>query len=339
MTYDESVAPLTVPADGAIIGDAFDRIRIQGSPDPEDPRRLLEVAHDSVGWVFVGTPNGGGTAARWSALSLSSSALRSGQRCAGHKDLCRFLALNRARHGIDWWPMRNPIIVALDVPTAEHAVELAARLRPYIGAVKVGSELFTAAGPGIVRALRAEGVAVFLDLKFHDIPNTVARAVESAVRLDVQMLTVHTSGGTPMLKAAQQSAVKTAAEIGCQPPVVLGVTVLTSLDDGALAQIGVNAAVADHVVRLAALAAKAGLGGLVCSPLELPLVRAVVPPTFQLVTPGIRMADAPPDDQKRTRTPREAVAAGATWLVVGRPILAAADPCRAAESILASLSG
>jgi orotidine-5'-phosphate decarboxylase len=178
---------------------------------------------------------------------------------------------------------------------------------------------------------------VFLDLKFHDIPNTVARAVEAAVRLDVQMLTVHASGGTAMLVAAEQAARAEAGRLGRMPPLVLGVTVLTSLDDVALAEIGINVGTAAQVERLARLAVKAGLRGLVCSPRELSLLRQCLPREVQLVTPGIRPASATADDQKRTLTPPEAIAAGADWLVIGRPICAAADPRAAAEAIRASL--
>lgn len=233
--------------------------------------------------------------------------------------------------------MRNPIIVALDVPTADRALELATQLAPVVGALKVGKELFTSTGPDIVRRLRATGAAVFLDLKFHDIPNTVARAVEAAVRLDVQMLTVHTSGGLAMMQAAEQAAQTEARQLNRLPPLVLGVTVLTSLDDASLADLGVNDPVTAQVVRLSRLAAKAGLRGLVCSPLEIKLLRAELPAEMQLVTPGIRPAGAGADDQKRTLTPREALAAGANWLVIGRPICAAPNPRAAAERILASL--
>jgi orotidine-5'-phosphate decarboxylase len=234
--------------------------------------------------------------------------------------------------------MRNPLIVALDVPDADRALALAARLAPVVGAVKVGLELFTAAGPDIVRRLRAAGAAVFLDLKLHDIPHTVARAVESAVRLDVQMLTVHTSGGRAMLAAAEQAARAGAQRRGQAPPLVLGVTVLTSLDDAALAEVGAAAGAAAQVERLARLAVSAGLRGLVCSPLELPALRAALPREIQLVTPGIRPPGTDAGDQKRTLGPREALAAGADWLVVGRPILAAPDPRAAAEQILAALA-
>jgi orotidine-5'-phosphate decarboxylase len=233
--------------------------------------------------------------------------------------------------------MRNPIIVALDVPTAERAAALAALLAPAVGAFKIGKELFTAAGPDIVRRLRATGAPVFLDLKFHDIPNTVARAVEAAVHLDVQLLTIHASGGLAMLQAAEHAAQDAARRLGRTPPLVLGVTVLTSLDDAALAEIGFARGAAAQVEHLARLAVKAGLRGLVCSPRELAALRQMLPPEIQLVTPGIRPADATADDQKRTLTPREAIAAGASWLVIGRPICAAENPRAAAERILASL--
>jgi len=248
-----------------------------------------------------------------------------------------FQSLNHRISQIEFRAMRNPIIVALDVPNAERAVDLAKRLKPYIGAVKIGSELFTAEGPAIVRALRADRVPVFLDLKYHDIPNTVSRAVEAAVRLDVQMLTVHTSGGLEMMRAAKQAANRAASELHRSPPIILGVTVLTSFNDTGLAQVGVNSNVADQVQRLGRLAVQAELAGLVCSPIEIALVRAIAPPGFQIVTPGIRPPGAPPDDQMRTRTPAEAIAAGATWLVIGRPIVSAPDPCAAARGILESL--
>src|SRR6516162_665278 len=233
---------------------------------------------------------------------------------------------------------RNPIIVALDVPTAEAALELAKKIAPVVGGFKIGSELFTAAGPDIVRRIRATGAAVFLDMKFHDIPNTVAGAVASAVRLDVQMLTVHAAGGVDMLKAAEQSAQETAWELGHAPPLVLGVTVLTSLDSQALSEIGLDPNVNRQVRRLANMAAKAGLRGLVCSPLEVAELRQILTAGVQLVTPGIRPETHAADDQKRTLTPREAISAGANWLVIGRPICAAPDPRAAAEKILESLT-
>ena len=233
--------------------------------------------------------------------------------------------------------MRNPILVALDVPAVDAALKLVEQLAPAVGGFKIGSELFTSAGPDIVRRVRERGALVFLDLKFHDIPNTVAKSVAAAVQLDVQMLTVHTSGGMEMLKAAEQSAQETAWRAGRTPPLVLGVTVLTSLDAGALKEIGLDANVDYQVRRLAAVATRAGLRGLVCSPLEIVALRKILPAQVQLVTPGIRTGSEKADDQKRTLTPREAIAMGANWLVIGRPIYAAENPRAAAEQILESL--
>jgi orotidine-5'-phosphate decarboxylase len=232
----------------------------------------------------------------------------------------------------------NPIIVALDVPSAEQAVALAEQVAPAVGAFKVGKELFTAAGPDIVRRLRATGASVFLDLKFHDIPNTVAKAVAAATRLDVQMLTIHASGGSEMMRAAETAAQQTALQAGLAAPLVLGVTVLTSADARTLAEVGCEPNPARQVERLARLAVAAGLRGLVCSPLELVLLRQCLPANVQLVTPGIRTGAEPADDQKRTLSPREALAAGANWLVIGRPITAAPNPRAAAEQIIASLA-
>jgi orotidine-5'-phosphate decarboxylase len=234
--------------------------------------------------------------------------------------------------------VKNPIIVALDVSTADAAIKLAQQVASAVGAFKIGSELFTAAGPDIVRRIRDTGAAVFLDLKFHDIPNTVIKAVASATRLDVQMLTIHTGGGLEMMRAAEQSAQQTAQQSGRTAPLVLGVTVLTSMDGNALSEIGCQANVAAQVERLATLAVKAGLRGLVCSPLEIAALRQILPAQVQLVTPGIRTGAEKADDQKRTLSAREAMQAGASWLVIGRPIYAAENPRAAAEAILKSLS-
>jgi orotidine-5'-phosphate decarboxylase len=244
--------------------------------------------------------------------------------------ICVYLCLSVAN--------KNPIIAALDVPTAEQALKLAKEIAPAVGAFKIGSELFTSAGPDIVKKIRATGAAVFLDLKFHDIPNTVAKAVASATRLDVQMLTIHTSGGLEMMRTAEASAQQTANQSGLNTPLVLGVTVLTSSDRHTLAEIGCGANVGAQVERLANLAVQAGLRGLVCSPLEIVALRKTLPAQIQLVTPGIRTGAEKADDQKRTLTPREAITAGASWLVIGRPIYAAENPRAAAEQILNSLS-
>jgi orotidine-5'-phosphate decarboxylase len=234
--------------------------------------------------------------------------------------------------------MRNPIIVALDLPSVEEALKMAEQVAPVVGGFKIGSELFTSAGPDIVKKIRAMGAPVFLDLKFHDIPNTVAKAVAAAVRLDVQMLSVHASGGVEMMKAAEQIAQDSAWKLGHAPPLVLGVTVLTSLDTAALSEIGLDPNVTRQVRRLANMANKAGLRGVVCSPREVADVRQMLPASAQMVVPGIRAEAAPGDDQKRTMTAQEAVAMGANWLVIGRPIYAAQNPKAAAEKILASIS-
>jgi orotidine-5'-phosphate decarboxylase len=233
--------------------------------------------------------------------------------------------------------MSNPILVALDVPSAEAALALARDLAPVVGGFKIGSELFTSAGPEIVRRIRAQGNTVFLDLKFHDIPNTVAKAVAAATRLDVQMLTIHTGGGLEMMRAAEESAQATASQSGRTAPLVLGVTVLTSMNSDSLAEVGFEANVARQVERLAALAMRAGLRGLVCSPLEIVGLRQFLPEKVHLITPGIRTGTEKADDQKRTITPKQALSAGSNWLVIGRPIYAAENPRVAAESILRSL--
>ena len=234
--------------------------------------------------------------------------------------------------------MSNPIIVALDVPSVEKALALAEQVAPAVGAFKIGSELFTSGGPDIVRRIRATGASVFLDLKFHDIPNTVAKSVAAATRLDVQMLTIHTSGGPEMMRAAEASARETASSLGRPAPLVLGVTVLTSMDGNELAAVGLPPNPGKQVERLAALAASTGLRGLVCSPLELAALRQLLPTKMQLVTPGIRAPGDAAGDQKRTLSAPEAMTAGASWLVIGRPIYAAENPRAAAEKILASLS-
>ena len=217
------------------------------------------------------------------------------------------------------------------------AVTLECRLAPAVGCFKIGNELFTTAGPDIVRRIRELGAPVFLDLKFHDIPNTVAKGVRAAVRMDVQILTIHTSGGFAMMQAAERAAQEAAAELKKPAPIVLGVTVLTSLDGAELNRIGFSLAVEKQVERLAGLAVDAGLRGLVCSPLEIRALRRVIPETMALVTPGIRATTDAANDQKRTLGPKEAIEAGATWLVIGRPICAAENPRAAAENILAQI--
>ena len=229
----------------------------------------------------------------------------------------------------------DQLLVALDVDNAVHATELALRLRNKVGGIKIGSTLFTAEGPSLVRRLVDQGHRVFLDLKFHDIPHQVAGAVASATKLGAWMLTVHASGGAEMLKAAKRAAVETAAGANRRAPIIVAVTALTSLDDKALMEIGVNRSMERHVEELADLALRTGLDGVVASPQELRVLRARFP-TLTIVTPGIRASSAPVDDQSRTLSARDALAAGASYLVIGRPIVAAADPSRAAEEIARS---
>ena len=234
------------------------------------------------------------------------------------------------------------VLVALDLPRADAALAMADTLRGAVGGFKVGSELFTAAGPDVVRALVSRGDRVFLDLKFHDIPNTVAGAVRSAAALGVWMVNVHASGGLPMLDAAREAA-DAPGEHGGPRPLVVAVTALTSLDAGTLASVGVSAPPLDHVLRLAALAQAAGLDGVVASPLEAAALRRAMGPEFLIVTPGIRGGGSggpaiDHDDQHRTATPAGAIAAGSSYLVIGRPITAADDPRRAAEAIVDEIS-
>jgi orotidine-5'-phosphate decarboxylase len=230
----------------------------------------------------------------------------------------------------------NRILVALDVDSAAKALALADTLRGSVAGYKIGKQLFTAEGPGIVRALTSKGDRVFLDLKFHDIPNTVAGAISSAIATGAWMVNVHASGGSAMMRAAADAARTTAAKAGTERPLVIGVTVLTSMDEAALAEVGTSRPVIEQVVHLATLAERAGLDGVVASPLEIAAIRKACGPQFVIVTPGIRPAgQAGKDDQARTLTPREAVAAGATYLVIGRPITGASDPRAAAEAIAA----
>ena len=231
--------------------------------------------------------------------------------------------------------VKEKILVALDVESGAEAIRLADLLRDAVGGFKIGSRLFTAEGPAIVRTLAGRGDRVFLDLKFHDIPNTVATAVAAATELGVWMVNVHASGGSAMMRAARDAAHQTAAKQNVAPPLVIAVTVLTSMSQSALAETGVVIEVMDQVLRLAELTREAGLDGVVASPLETVAIRRRCGADFAIVTPGIRggSADAAKGDQERTMSPEAAVRAGASYLVVGRPIIAAPDPRAAAERI------
>jgi orotidine-5'-phosphate decarboxylase len=235
----------------------------------------------------------------------------------------------------------NPLLVALDVESGARARELATLLRGTVGGLKIGSRLFTLEGPALVRALADAGQRVFLDLKFHDIPNTVAQAVQSAVATGAWMINVHASGGVPMMQAAAQAAREAAAAAGRPRPLLIAVTVLTSMDDATLRETGVERPLLEQVVALAQLTRAAGLDGVVASARETAAIRAACGADFQIVTPGIRGAAAGEErnDQSRTMGPAEAVRAGASYLVVGRPIIAAADPRAAAEAIGKELAG
>lgn len=234
--------------------------------------------------------------------------------------------------------MSHRILAALDFPEGAQALAMADRLRGAVGGFKVGKQLFTAEGPALVRALTSRGDRVFLDLKFHDIPNTVGGAVESALRLGVWMVNVHASGGRAMMTAAREAADR-AADAGGTRALVIGVTVLTSLDAAALRETGVAAEPRDQVARLALLARESGLDGVVCSPQEIDVVRQTCGKDFAIVTPGIRAAGDAKGDQARTATAAGAIAAGADYLVIGRPITAARDPREAADRIAAEMPG
>ncbi|HUJ43738.1 MAG TPA: orotidine-5'-phosphate decarboxylase [Opitutaceae bacterium] len=229
--------------------------------------------------------------------------------------------------------MACDLILALDTPSPREVASVLRRLSGRIRWAKIGLEMFTACGPDSVREVAGLGFQVFLDLKLHDIPNTVARAVEAAARLPVRMLTLHTAGGREMMRRAVEARQQSAPEL-----LLLGVTVLTSLDENDLRETGVGASPEAQVTRLARLAVGCGLGGIVCSPLEIAPLRAQLPPVVKLVAPGIRPPGTPgTDDQARVMTPAAAARAGADFIVVGRSVFKAADPVAAAEAILAEL--
>jgi orotidine-5'-phosphate decarboxylase len=224
--------------------------------------------------------------------------------------------------------MTDKLILALDFDRGEDALALVRQLKGHLSLFKVGNQLFTREGPAIVQALRKEGVDIFLDQKWHDIPQTVAHAVSAAVALDVRFVTVHAGGGLEMLQAAQAATKGSRTQI-------LAVTVLTSLDDGALRQIGFDRTAAEQVVRLVRLGVLAGVHGFVCSPHEISLIREQIQERVTLVTPGVRSGSEGVQDQKRTLSAAEALAKGANHLVIGRPITKAPDPVAAAQAIMA----
>ena len=233
---------------------------------------------------------------------------------------------------------RNKLIVALDVDTTERALALADELRDSVGMFKIGMQLFTAAGPDFVRRIISQGSRVFLDLKYHDIPNTVALAAVEATRLGVSLCNVHTMGGQEMMKRTAEAVAETAARENLTAPKMLGVTLLTSADQSTLEQIGISGIPSAVVSRLAVLANHSGLDGVVAAAQEIELIREAVPRNdFLIVTPGIRSATDEAQDQRRTMTAAEAIRAGADYIVVGRQIIAAKDPAAAAQSMIAEI--
>lgn len=230
---------------------------------------------------------------------------------------------------------KERIIVALDVPNAHAAKDLVSLLREEVGMFKVGLELFCSEGPGFVKGLVEDGHKIFLDLKLHDIPNTVAGAIRSLSQLGVFMCNVHALGGYTMMEQAAKTLQESAKE-GARP-LLIGVTILTSMDDEDLREVGISTTSDEEVVRLAKLAKGAGLDGVVASPKEVELIRTACGDDFAIVTPGVRPAWASTDDQKRVLTPKEAVSKGATYVVIGRPITKASDPVQAARRIAAEM--
>lgn len=234
---------------------------------------------------------------------------------------------------------KNPLIIALDVDTMAQAEILAEKLGPYAGGFKVGMQLYNSVGPEAVRRLKEKNVPVFVDLKLHDIPNTVAGAARALTRHGAAILNVHAAGGLDMMSAAAAASRDEAARAGVKPPLVIAVTVLTSVSQDVFnKEIGITGSIQDRVVTWALLAAEAGLDGVVASPLEIAPIREACGEDFVIITPGVRPAGAAANDQKRTMTPGEAVNLGATYLVVGRPVIAAPDPVQALRAILEEIN-
>lgn len=234
--------------------------------------------------------------------------------------------------------LREQLCLALDVDNQFIAKKLVQELSDYVGIFKIGFQLFVAEGPQIISTIRNSGSEIFLDLKFHDIPNTVAEVSRVVTGLGVSMFNIHAVGGIDMMTAAVKAASSEAKHIGIEKPKVLAVTLLTSLDEYALKdQLKVEDTVQNYVAHLALLAKKSGIDGVIASPQEIGLIRSTCGPNFIIGTPGIRMPDSPLDDQKRTLTPKQAIDAGATFIIVGRPIRNAKDPVMAAKEILNEL--
>lgn len=251
----------------------------------------------------------------------------------------RYFAITFATFALELMKARDKLIVALDVDSADRALALFEALREVAGMFKVGSQLFTAAGPDIVRKIVARGGRVFLDLKFHDIPNTVAAAGIEATRLGVSIFNVHALGGAEMMKRAAEAVAETAEREGMAKPKVIAVTVLTSLDQSSLEQIGISGEPRSVAERLARTAAACGLDGVVASAQEIEAIRnAITNPDFLIVTPGIRSTNSPRDDQRRTLSAAEAIRAGADYLVVGRLILTADDPVDRARQFVEEIA-
>jgi orotidine-5'-phosphate decarboxylase len=231
------------------------------------------------------------------------------------------------------------ILCALDTTDTESAINLATKLAPYVGGIKLGLEFFGAHGPLGFTQIAKANKNIFLDLKLHDIPNTVSKTIYSLMTLRPTIMTVHTAGGAAMMSSAAKAATDAANKIGCQRPIIVGVTILTSLDDNDLTLIGYQTPIAKQVKTLALLAKQSGLDGVVCSSQEIELIKTVCGPDFKLVVPGIRPVGSSMNDQKRTMTPKDAVTLGADYLVIGRPITQASDPVAAAQTIAREING
>ncbi|MGD0916386.1 MAG: orotidine-5'-phosphate decarboxylase [Thermodesulfobacteriota bacterium] len=233
---------------------------------------------------------------------------------------------------------KDKIIFALDVEHFTEAQQWVNLLKDRVGIFKVGKQLFTRSGPKVVDMIRKKGQKVFLDLKYHDIPNTVAKAGEEATKLEVAMFNLHALGGLAMMKKTVEASRTTAKELGIARPLILAVTILTSMDEESMEEVGIQGPVREEVGRLALLSMKAGADGVIASPQEISLIRQRCGEKFLIVTPGIRSPSEKKDDQKRTMSPKEAIAAGANYLVIGRPIKEAKDPLEAVQKIVEDIS-